>query len=242
MYYPRGLDELRFSLEDLENLDQSHPQASHLVLIAHGVRDSPLTWSSSLADLLKARHGDGTAVYPVNWNPYSNDVFRCAVSAKRIGHKIGAIIASRDQIESLHLIGHSCGAFVVYGICREVKSNAPRITIQSTYLDPLSVYGAWWDYGPDKFGRCSDFADSYIDVDDDVPGSNRPLPHAFTVDVTQARVKNNININPHNWPTLYYQLITKNDIAPRIHDDPSVPAKLKMGDSVSVDTWESALH
>ncbi|MEX2488421.1 MAG: hypothetical protein WD356_02735, partial [Pseudomonadales bacterium] len=236
------LDRLQFSLEDLEQLDRSDPRASHLILIAHGVRDGPLTWSRGLAELLTSRQHNDTRVLSVNWNPYSEDVFRCAVSAQRIGRKIGAVVAAQEQIDSLHLIGHSCGAFVVYGICGEVKSRSQRITIQSTYLDPLSVHGLYWDYGVDNFGNCADFADAYIDVEDDVPGSNQPLAHAFTVDVTEARIKNGINISAHNWPTVYYQLITRNGRAPRLHEDPSVSKRLQAGDNVSVNTWDARLH
>lgn len=242
MYYPRNLDDLQFSLKDIEDLHRSDPSASHLILIAHGVRDGPLTWSRGLRDLFRGRQRDDTKVISIDWNPYSEDVFRCAISAKRIGRKIGGLITGQEQIESLHLIGHSCGAFVIYGMCREVKYRSARITIQSTYLDPLSVYGLYWDYGIDNFGDCADFADGYIDVEDDVPGSNQPLSHAFTVDVTPARIKHGIGISPHNWPTVYYQLIINNGLAPRLHDDPSVSKRLHAGDSVSVDTWETRLH
>ena len=52
---------------------------------------------------------------------------------------------------------------------------------------------------------CADFSDAYIDTEDDVPGSNQPLPNAYTVDVTAVRKRSAYTGTPHVWPTDYYR-------------------------------------
>jgi hypothetical protein len=79
------------------------------------------------------------------------------------------------------------------------------IKVQTTYLDPVSVYGGiFWNYGLDNFGRCANFSDSYIDTQDSIPGSNQVLPHSVTFDVTNIRLAAGYKIPPHVWPTKYY--------------------------------------
>lgn len=74
------------------------------------------------------------------------------------------------------------------GLCEAVKEKNSAIQIQTTYLNPVSVYtGVLWDYGINKFGICADFSDSYIDIRDSVLGSNVNLPHTATFDVTDLR-------------------------------------------------------
>lgn len=102
-------------------------------------------------------------------------------------------------------MGHSCGSFVILGICEALREHNQSLSIQTTYLDPVSVYsGIFWDYGVKHFGSCANFSDAYIDTQDTVPGSNQALKNAVTFDVTQIRVQNKLNHAPHAWPTLFY--------------------------------------
>ena len=127
------------------------------------------------------------------------------VAGKELGFEIGKHLASQPNLNGIHAIGHSCGAFVVLGICEGAKSVNPSIIVQTTYLDPVSVYsGVFWDYGIVHFGTCADFSDNYIDTRDTVPGSNQALPHTYTFDVTQQQPKKNAQYPPHAWPTRFY--------------------------------------
>ena len=66
---------------------------------------------------------------------------------------MGQRLLKETKVKSIHVIGHSCGAFVALGLCEAVKEQSSDIKIQTTYLDPVSVYaGVWWNYGVDKFG------------------------------------------------------------------------------------------
>ena len=91
-----------------------------------------------------------------------------------------------------------------------MRARRREVVIQSTYLDPVSVYGGlFWNYGLTRFGACADFSDAYIDTEDGVPGSNQRLPSAHTFDVTQARKRTTFSGSPHVWPTAYYQQLVQ---------------------------------
>lgn len=63
--------------------------------------------------------------------------------AKKIGHQLGLRLLKETKVKSIHVIGHSCGAFVALGLCEAVKEQSSDIKIQTTYLDPVSVYAGY---------------------------------------------------------------------------------------------------
>lgn len=189
----------------------SNPEDRHVFVLAHGVRDTTASWSDPLKEVLEEKNPDARVI-SLEWKPYSESTFRCSVDGRRIGHIIGKELAAGKRLESMHLIGHSCGSFVILGICEAVKSARNDISIQTTYLDPVSVYGGLlWNYGLNRFGGCSDFSDSYIDTEDTIPGSNDLIPNTITFDVTEVRKKANFKGSPHIWPTVYYQQLVHSD-------------------------------
>ncbi len=189
--------------------------ATHISISAHGVKDNPKSWSDKLQLAMTNKSMGNQQNISLDWRPFSKNPFICSVAAKRIGKKIGEKIAKVTSVKSIHAIGHSCGAFVVLGLCEGVKATTPSIKVQTTYLDPVSVYaGFFWQYGVNNFGRCGDFSDAYIDKEDTVPGSNQRLPNAYTFDVTQLRIEGHVDEDPHNWPTKYYLDAIKNELVP----------------------------
>ena len=212
MYWPRDYQEVT-NLPFIAEVE-------YLTLSAHGVKDSPLSWSDELQTILEDTQKLSLSYLTrqhvsLSWQPYSDNVFLCSVVGKKIGNELGSKIAKMSSLKGVHLIGHSCGSFVVLGICESLKEQNASISVQSTYLDPVSVYaGLSWDYGLNHFGRCADFSDAYIDTEDTVPGSNQNLPYAFTFDVTQVRTKNNLDYPPHKWPTIFYLNATKKKQVP----------------------------
>ncbi len=185
-------------------------KTQYLTLSAHGVKDSPASWSDQLMSLMRKFPSKQIATMhqqtiSIDWQNFSKNVFMCSTAGKQLGFEIGTKIAKQHNIQGVHIIGHSCGAFVALGICQGVKSDNTNIIVQSTYLDPVSVYGGiFWDYGLDNFGRCANFSDSYIDTEDSIPGSNQALPYSITFDVTNVRRDRNLHVPPHVWPTKYY--------------------------------------
>ena len=203
-YWPLSLDEIETPAmaEDVQ----------HIVLLAHGLKDVSATWSDRVARSFES--GDpATRVVSLDWNPYSASTLRCSVDGMRIGAALAEEWSSRADLSSVHLIGHSCGSFVVQGFCETLAEVRPEVRIQATFLDPVTVYGGFfWEYGVERFGRCADFAEAYIDTGDTVPGSNIPLPHTHTFDVTSAR-PGDFGESPHVWPTAYYARLAREGAA-----------------------------
>ena len=125
---------------------------------------------------------------------------------------------------------------MIEGICEAVKSDRKDVLIQTTFLDPVSVYGGiFWNYGVEKFGSCSDFGDSYIDTGDPVPGSNDLIPHTITFDVTGARKKSGFKGLPHVWPVVYYQGLVREGRNPELIKDSGILNEYSPGTLVRVE-------
>ncbi|WP_299082041.1 hypothetical protein [uncultured Paraglaciecola sp.] len=195
--------------QDVVNIDVNL-DAEYLTFSAHGVKDSAASWSDELQlvyeQIQPLTSSDiHTQHISFGWQPYSDSVFNCSVDGKKIGYAVGEKVAQLPNLNAVHLVGHSCGSFVIYGMCTALKEIRPAMRVHTTYLDPVSVYsGVFWDYGIEYFGSCADFSDAYIDTQDTVPGSNQALHHGVTFDVTQTRISNHLDFAPHAWPTLFY--------------------------------------
>lgn len=182
----------------------------YLSLSVHGVKDKPESWSNPLQDIIQQSNNEQLsdltkAQISLAWQPYSDNALICSVTGENIGEELGNKIALLPNLKAVHIIGHSCGAFVIYGLCKKLKQIKPSISVQTTYLDPVSIYsGIFWQYGVNNFGDCADFSDSYIDTKDGVPGSNEKLKNAYTFDVTGVRLDKNLPYAPHAWPTYFY--------------------------------------
>jgi len=212
-FWPNSFDSINFSQFNKDN--------SHQLVMAHGMKDGTSTWIRELESIYQSKNYSGE-VSSVDWSAYSMNTFRCAPYGKRIGERVGKQIAKNPSLKSLHLVSHSCGAFVIYGMCESVKKERPEIKIQTTYLDPVSIYGLSRHYGIKHFGSCADYSEAYIDTEDHVPGSNQLLPLAHTYDVTQTRKRIDEDYPPHNWPTEYYKLLVKENSAPEFRNHPSL--------------------
>ena len=201
-------------------VDAINPNTQYLSLSAHGVKDSPESWSNELQNIMSHNSIEqladlALAQISLDWQPYSDNALVCSVTGSNIGEKLAKKIALLPKLKAVHLIGHSCGSFVIYGLCKKLKQVNPSIKVQTTYLDPVAIYsGIFWRYGVNKFGDCADFSDSYIDTKDGVPGSNEKLKNAYTFDVTDIRVKQNLPYAPHAWPTHFYLDAYKNNQVP----------------------------
>jgi len=215
------------------------PQSQYLSLSAHGVKDTPDSWSNQLQNIIKHSNniqlaGLAKAQISLAWQPYSDNALLCSVTGKKIGEKLAEKIAQLPKLKAVHLIGHSCGSFVIYGLCEKLKQMKPTTVIQTTYLDPVSIYsGVFWRYGVNHFGDCADFSDSYIDTQDGVPGSNEKLKNAYTFDVTRLRLEQNLSYPPHAWPTHFYLDAYKNQQVPVYFNHPG-HLKKKLDDNALI--------
>lgn len=206
---------LPWPMENRLNFKKIDQNVRELIVLVHGKDDTPESWANGFAADLEAAHlQNDQQVFALDWEEYSKDMFRCSLNGRRIGHKLAQTILEKPNIKRLHLIGHSAGSFVVYGICETIKENDTAIEVQTTYLDPVSIYGGIdWKFGTRNFGSCGDISDAYIDTEDEVPGSNKPLKHPHTFDVTALKPQTE-KISPHLWPIAFYRQAVLNQELP----------------------------
>jgi len=200
-----------------------HPDTEQVVFIVHGKDDDATTWAVELQKAYRSLGEDTTQVFTLDWTPYSDNFLRCSVDGRYIGRSLGKQLAAETKVKELHLIGHSAGAFVAYGLCEGAKQMNHSIQIQTTYLDPLGVYGAVIrDFGLDRLGDCADFSEAYIDIESGVPGSNEPLVNPHTFDVTTVRSDREFSGSAHIWPVHYYKSLLHDGNAPLWLTNPKV--------------------
>ena len=201
--------------------------ASNVVLMAHGLKDSPSSWSNKLKHRFEEhlkQEQETSQVIALDWNPYSTSTLRCSVHGKHIGAAIGDQMAKSKGLKSVHLIGHSCGAFVILGLCEALKAERSDIQVQSTYLAPVNIYGGiFWNYGRSHFGSCANFSDAYFDREDTI-GENRRAPiNTYGFDITSVRKIAGIALSPHTWPPEYYQQLVKAGTYPDLRTNTHLP-------------------
>lgn len=110
------------------------------------------------------------------------------------------------NLQHVHVIAHSAGAFVAYGIEQGLARAKDRPTLHVTLLDPFMGLGLDFQWGQTRFGAQADFAESYLDRGDGVPGTEAPALRAHTFDVTHlgARGEAWTGTAGHWWPTTAY--------------------------------------
>ncbi len=222
-----------FETFDLPNIASTTEQ---VVFIVHGKDDNAKTWALEMQEIYRNQSDTSTQVFALDWTPYSDNFLRCSVDGRHIGKRLGEQLATHTNVKNVHLIGHSAGAFVVYGLCEGMKRVNESIQVQTTYLDPLGIYGGIRrDYGLNNFGDCADFSEAYIDVESGVPGSNEPLRKAHTFDVTGLRSTQLFTGSPHIWPVRYYMSVVRNGRANQWASSPTLRERFLPGSRTVVD-------
>ncbi|OIQ47708.1 MAG: hypothetical protein BM565_05205 [Gammaproteobacteria bacterium MedPE] len=195
-----------FQSYDIQTTDIT---SNKVVLISHGLKDDTATWVTTLKKQLLTNGGD-VQVIAIDWSRYADNALTCSVNGRRIGHDMANILLKNSQLIDIQLIGHSCGAFVNYGICEVLKEHQNDINVNSIYLAPVSVYGGmFWEFGLDNFGACANESITYFDTEDRVPGSNRAPIHSTGIDVTDYKQQFGFDGAPHQWPIYYFLAINE---------------------------------
>ncbi|WP_394173831.1 alpha/beta hydrolase [Thalassotalea litorea] len=185
---------------------------TQLVIISHGVKDSPQSWAESLAE--KIEDVDSSVVaWALDWSQYSDNPLTCSVNGKRIGEKIAEQINETYQVTNIHVIAHSCGGFINYGLCNTLHRNA---FVKVTYLDPVTIFGGLdWHFGIRNFGNCGDANETYFSTLDNVPGSNQAIPGSDSFDITEVSLAPDNKIPSHLRPVYYYLSTYPNSTEPQ---------------------------
>lgn len=182
--------------------------APHLVLIFHGRGGADDPVIGELASRFEALAGgrNDVAVLRYVWSPHSDTRFRAAVNGTRVGEVLGAELARLPELKSLHLVGHSAGAYPLDPLCEALRAaGRTDVRVDMTFLDPIGFAGMIdTGHGARNFGACADFAEAYINTDDPVPATSVPLRHAWNVDVTQSAERAGFGGDGHRWPVRYY--------------------------------------
>lgn len=148
----------------------------------------------------------------VDWGEYSTNILQASYNGQRIGKLVARELLARSKtsntnLKTIHFIGISVGAFCADAAVDEVKRNLEGGTdaapfVQLTLLDPFQQRGIFGvGYGNRVFGKSADYAEQFLNTDDPVPSTNKPLKNTVCYDVTNLRPE---TIFGHDWPLVYY--------------------------------------
>lgn len=187
---------------DLSTLDfpQIPADAKEATLVFHGAGGP-----DQYTDILMGRLAKDSNSYSgfMNWFKYSQDTLQASFNGQTIGRELARrIVAQNPDLERLHLVGVSVGAFLVDQAVVELKKESKDLYIQQTLLDPFCGRGVLdFNYGGRNYGKAADYAQQFLNTDDPVPTTNSPLPNCVVYDVTGIRPP---EIFGHDWPLAYY--------------------------------------
>jgi len=187
------------------------PDTRQLLLLFHGSggRDEPtfLALDRRLRGLPFA--GSPPVIIRYDWS-YADSPLRTYPNGRRVGEQLGRNLAGLENLELLHLIAHSAGAYVLDPLCESYRAaTAARggrpARIRMTFFDPIGFKGpldpGW---GARHFGECADEAEAFINTDDPAPATAAILQHARTIDVTNDPARQQFDRGGHRWPLQYF--------------------------------------
>lgn len=179
------------------------------VLLFHGSdgRDEPALISLEQRMRELAGGSPPPAVVRYIWSPWSDARFRAGANGAHLGQVLGAELAGLPELRSIHLVGHSAGAYPLEPLCEALRAGTDRaVRIEMTYLDPIGFRGVVdTGWGARSFGACADYAEAFINTDDPVPATNAPLARAWNVDVTDVASPLRTPGDGHRWPVRFYR-------------------------------------
>jgi pimeloyl-ACP methyl ester carboxylesterase len=187
-------------------LPESSPGADRLIVLVHGGGDGPEDWPTAMAEAIAAN-----LIEPERWDVWTYDWVEDAEGSVNVtrrgedhGRWLGARLAERDY-RHLHLIGHSAGAAVLYGVT-DTLVDAAGLTVHETYLDPFGGQGlVRWEYGERRYGEGADFADAVLNTLDGVPSTDEPFHNTLSFDVSALADEDMSALEGHRLPILMYE-------------------------------------
>lgn len=176
------------------------------VFVVHGSGDGPERWAQPLIETLSPRVKTPARV---QWVAYDwRDAAKDKLSAAERGQAEGAAIASvlkTKPLAHVHVIAHSAGAHVAFGLEQAFASLSPRPTLHLTLLDPFLGKGLDFEWGKTRFGTSADFVEQWLNLGDGVPGTETAVAAAHVFDVSTSTSKPAVTGSQgHWWPTQAY--------------------------------------
>lgn len=140
-----------------------------------------------------------------DWRAAAADKLSAAERGQAEGAAIAAVLKERS-LTHLHVIAHSAGAHVAFGLEEAMASWPTRPTLHLTLLDPFLGKGLDFEWGRARFGTRADFTEVFLNRGDGVPGTEVAVDAAHTFDVTSTSTKPTglTGSQAHWWPTDAY--------------------------------------
>lgn len=191
----------------LPTLPEQGAEAENLLLIVHGGGDTPEGWPAEFAEIARAGMAEPERwdLWIYDWAEDAEGGVNVTRRAERHGRWLGERLAEDYAYAHLHLLGHSAGSFVIYGVTDTLGPERLE-TVHETYLDPFGGLGLLrWRYGDRRFGEGADFAEAYMNTEDGVPSTNRPYDGMFTFDLSALAPDDLEAKAGHRFPIEVYQ-------------------------------------
>jgi hypothetical protein len=186
------------------------PERDVWVLAVHGAGDGPERWATGFVAALEPRLREPGRVSLVayDWRDAARDRLAAPGAGQAEGEAIAKALEGRP-LTHLHLVVHSAGAHVAYGLEQALSRWPSRPTLHLTLLDPFLGLGLDFEWGRSRVGTVADFTESWLNRGDGVPGTEVPVDAAHTFDVTDAasRPMGLTGSAPHWWPIDAYQAL-----------------------------------
>lgn len=194
----------------------------HATIVFHGAGGEDAFTSELMKGLDVAAESKSKSSRPqtyynhiVDWSKYSANILQASYNGQQIGKLVArellhqASTPNNNSLKTIHFIGISVGAFSADAAVNEVKKHFENSNdgtavpfVQLTLLDPFQQRGIFGvGYGNNVFGKSADYAQQYLNTDDPVPSTNKPLKNTVCYDVTNLRPE---SVFGHDWPLVYY--------------------------------------
>ncbi|MBL8936710.1 MAG: alpha/beta fold hydrolase [Archangium sp.] len=179
------------------------------VFVVHGSGDGPERWAQPLVDTLSLRVKTPARVQWVayDWRDAAKDKLSAAERGQAEGAAIAEVLESK-QLSHVHVIAHSAGAHVAFGLEQALSTVASRPTLHLTLLDPFLGKGLDFEWGKTRFGTGADFVEQWLNLGDGVPGTETAVAAAHVFDVSKSAGKPEVTGSQgHWWPTQAYGVL-----------------------------------
>jgi len=188
---------------DSGQLPTATPARDRIILFVHGGKDSPETWALGARARIETQLPEPArwSSMVVDWEHAASNNLTSARRGLLLGEELGKeLLAQPEPFTHVVIVAHSVGAFVSHGMC-EVLAKSDDVVVHQIMLDPFGMRRAIdRDFGEGEFGACADYAEAYINTDDNAPTTDTPMPGMFTIDVTNARPDDYDPERHHWWP------------------------------------------
>lgn len=176
------------------------------VLVVHGSGDTPGRWAEGLIERLRPQLAlpSRTVLVAYDWAEAAQDKLAAPGNGQAEGRALAQALVARGATH-VHVIAHSAGAHVAYGVELGLEEVEARPTLHLTLLDPFLGMGLDFEWGASRFGAKADFVEQYLNAGDGVPGTDVAVKAAHVFDVSALKPAGMAAREGHWWPTSAYQ-------------------------------------